>query len=317
MSLRFRPATTDPADLERAVAYPADGPTDPVPALDAQRVRDELAANQLRPEWTWFAEDEEGRILARALWWGRADSEHPLALDCLQVRPEVSDPADLAVRLLAAGHEAFGIRPLYNLSLPHDWRATPALARAVAWREEAARRAGLTSTVERLRYEWTPEAGTAEPTGRLVFREGTDEEFLDFFARLSRGSLDLHTRAELRTMDAEALARDDLAYYLDCPGERSWWRLAHLPDGTPAGMAIPSRTPYHRNVGYLGVVPELRGKGLIDEVLGEITRFHAAEGADRITATTDTVNRPMAAAFDRAGYRVTEIRLVLEEPSGP
>ncbi|MEJ8643402.1 GNAT family protein [Streptomyces sp. MS1.HAVA.3] len=159
-----------------------------------------------------------------------------------------------------------------------------------------------------------PAAGTTEPTGRLVFRDGTDEEFLDAFVRLSAGSLDLHTQSELRSMDAEQLAREDVEFYVDCPGERSWWRLAHLPDGTLAGMAIPSATPYHRNVGYLGVVPEQRGRGLIDEILGEITRFHAAEGAERITATTDTVNVPMAAAFDRAGYEVTEIRLVLEEP---
>ncbi len=80
-------------------------------------------------------------------------------------------------------------------------------------------------------------------------------------------------------------------------------------------MAIPSATPYHRNVGYLGVVPEQRGRGLIDEILAEITRFHAAAGAERITATTDTVNVPMAAAFDRAGYAVTQIRLVLGIPS--
>ncbi|MEU9298974.1 GNAT family N-acetyltransferase [Streptomyces sp. NPDC048269] len=308
----FRAATADPTDLDRAVAYPADGP---VPALTAEKIREELAAGQFRPEWTWFAEDEDGEVLARALWWGRADSERPIALDCLQVRASVADPAAVAAGLLAAGHAAFGALPLYNLSLPRGWRTDPALTEAVSWRQEAAYKTGLTNEIERLRYEWTPAAGTAGPTGRLVFREGTDEEFLEAFVRLSHGSLDAHTRAELRSMDAEQLAREDIAFYRDCPGERSWWRLAHLPDGTPAGMAIPSATPYHRNVGYLGVVPEQRGQGLIDEVLAEITRFHAAAGADRITATTDTVNVPMAAAFDRAGYEVTEIRLVLEAPS--
>ncbi|MFE6835445.1 GNAT family N-acetyltransferase [Streptomyces sp. NPDC057705] len=309
----FRAATADPADLDRAVAYPADGP---VPALTAGKIREELAENQIRPEWIWFAEDEDGEILARALWWGRSDSEQPIALDCLQVRACVADPAGLAAGLLDAGHAAFGKLPGYNASLPRGWRADPELAAAVAWRQEAAYKTGLTREIERLRYEWTPAAGTAEPTGRLVFRDGTDEEFLDAFVRLSAGSLDLHTQTELQSMEAEQLAREDVEFYLDCPGERSWWRLAHLPDGTLAGMAIPSATPYHRNVGYLGVVPEQRGQGLIDEILGEITRFHAAEGAQRITATTDTVNLPMAAAFDRAGYEVTEIRLVWEEPSG-
>ncbi|MFE9464304.1 GNAT family N-acetyltransferase [Streptomyces virginiae] len=309
----FRAATADPADLDRAVAYPADGP---VPALTAEKVREELAENRIRPEWIWIAEDEEGEILARALWWGRGDSERPIALDCLQVRASVADPAAVAAGLLEAGHAAFGKRPGCNVSLPRGWRADPELAAAVAWRQEAAYRTGLTREIERLRYEWTPAAGTAGPTGRLVFRDGTDEEFLDAFIRLSAGSLDLHTQTELQSMEAEQLAREDIEFYLDCPGERSWWRLAHLPDGTLAGMAIPSATPYHRNVGYLGVVPEQRGQGLIDEILGEITRFHAAEGAQRITATTDTVNIPMAAAFDRAGYEVTEIRLVWEEPSG-
>ncbi|MFD9574495.1 GNAT family N-acetyltransferase [Streptomyces sp. NPDC059982] len=316
--MHFRAASADPTDrvglagpADRAAAYPADGP---VAALGADRVREEFAAHRLRPEWTWFAEDEDGEPLARALWWGRADSERPVALDCLQVREGVADPAALAAGLLEAGHTAFGAVPGYHLSLPRDWRADPALAAAVAWRREGARRAGLTRETERLRYEWTPAAGTAAPTGRLVFREGTDEEFLEAFARLSRGSLDLNTRSELATMTEEEFARADFAFYLDCPGERAWWRLAHLPDGTLAGMAIPSATPYHRNVGYLGVVPEQRGRGLIDEVLAEITRFHAAAGAERVTATTDTVNVPMAAAFDRAGYEVTEIRLVLEAP---
>ncbi|WP_030762282.1 GNAT family N-acetyltransferase [Streptomyces sp. NRRL F-2664] len=308
----FRAATADPADLDRAAAYSADGP---VPALTADRIREELEGNRFRPEWTWFAEDGDGRVLARALWWGRADSEQPIALDCLQVRASVADPAAVAAGLLAAGHAAFGALPSYNISLPRGWREEPDLAAAVAWRREAASRTGLTREIERLRYEWTPTAGTPAPTGRLVFRDGTDEEFLDAFVRLSDGSLDLHTQTELQSMDAQRLAREDVQFYLDCPGERAWWRLAHLPDGRLAGLAIPSATPYHRNVGYLGVVPEQRGHGLIDEILAEITRFHASQGAERITATTDTVNLPMAAAFDRAGYDVTEIRLVLEAPA--
>ncbi|KOU27292.1 hypothetical protein ADK94_01805 [Streptomyces sp. XY593] len=298
--------------MDRAVAHPADGP---VPALTTEKIREELAGNRMRPEWIWTAEDEDGEILARALWWGRADSERPIALDCLQVGAAVADPAAVAAGLLDAGHAAFGKRPGYNISLPRGWRADPELAAAVAWRREAANRTGLTREIERLRYEWTPAAGTAGPTGRLVFREGTDEEMLDAFVRLSRGSLDLATQHELELMDAEQLAREDFEFYRDCPGERSWWRLAHLPDGRLAGLAVPSATPYHRNVGYLGVVPEQRGQGLIDEILAEITRFHAAGGAERITATTDTVNLPMAAAFDRAGYEVTEIRLVLEDPA--
>lgn len=82
-------------------------------------------------------------------------------------------------------------------------------------------------------------------------------------------------------------------------------------------MAIPSATPYSVNVGYLGVVPELRGRGYVDEVLAEITRIHAANGETRVTATTDVGNAPMAAAFRRAGYRNTEIRINLSNDLRP
>jgi RimJ/RimL family protein N-acetyltransferase len=273
-----------------------------------------LAAHRFRPEWIWLAEDDGAEVLARALWWGRSDSTRPLALDYLDIRPDVADPAALGAALLAAGHTAFGSRPQYNISLPRDWRSRPEVATTARQRIEAGNRAGLTREIERLRYEWTPGAGLAAPTDRLVFTEGTDEEFLDTFQRLSAGSLDVQTQRDLETADPAELAREDMRFYLECPGERSWWRLARLPAGTLVGLAIPSATPYHRNVGYVGVVPEWRGKGLIDDLLAEITRFHAAAGADRITATTDTNNWPMAAAFDRAGYRVTEIRLVLEAP---
>lgn len=154
--MRFFAATADPTALDRALAYPADGP---VAALTAERIREEIDANQFRPEWIWLAEDEDGYILARALWWGRADSERPIALDCLQVRSTVADPAALATGLLDAGHATFGTRPLYNVSLPGDWRARSELAQAVAWRRESGARAGLSREIERLRYEWTPAAG--------------------------------------------------------------------------------------------------------------------------------------------------------------
>jgi hypothetical protein len=61
----------------------------------------------------------------------------------------------------------------------------------------------------------------------------------------------------------------------------------------------------------------MRGHRYIDDILAEITRFHAANGAHRITATTDMTNLPMAAAFERAGYRNYETGLVLSGPRRP
>ncbi len=301
-----------PAEMKDPVGFTVD---DPVGSVDDDRFRAEAAAGRMRPEWTWFA-DDGSRIVARALWWGRSDSERPLALDCLHVLSGVPDRTALATELLVRGHAEFGAAPEFNLRLPDGWRDDPDIAAAVAWRTGAATAAGLTDAVERLQYEWTPAGGVPAPSGRLVFRPGQDEEFLAVFRRVAVGSLDVETQRDVATIGVDRQARADLEFYLSCPGERSWWRLAETTGGELVGFAIPSATPYCRNVGYLGVVPELRGRGYVDDLLGEITRFHAAGGADSITATTDVSNAPMAAAFERANYPVTEVVMVFQAPSG-
>jgi RimJ/RimL family protein N-acetyltransferase len=99
------------------------------------------------------------------------------------------------------------------------------------------------------------------------------------------------------------------------PGDRGWWFTASTPGGQPVGFGVPSRNSEVPVVGYLGVLPEHRGYGYIDDILAELTRILAAEAqADVIHADTDLTNGPMAAAFERAGYRNTARRVVLSAP---
>ncbi|WP_419994651.1 GNAT family N-acetyltransferase [Streptomyces boninensis] len=321
--MKFRPATAD--DTERVAAVTVD---EPVGWIAADRYRDELRQGMYRPEWTWLAEDDDGRLVGRALWWGQAAAAHPVDLDCLWVDASVAGREKVAAELLSAGLGAFaaggagagadggagaGARkpPVFTLKVAPGWRADPAAAAAVGWRREAAAAAGLGRYVERLQLAWTPAAGLPASGGRLRFAPASDEAFLAMFRRIAVGSLDDGTRENVAARGAEAAAQDDMDFYLNCLGERGWWRLAYdAEDGELVGLAIPSATPYARNVGYLGVLPERRGHGYIDEVLAEITRFQAETGAEQITATTDMGNVPMAAAFERAGYAVTEIRIV-------
>ena len=98
--------TTD-ADLDRILAWPV---TEPVGVVPADRYRDEAARHQYRPEWTWIAEDE-GRILARAIWWGFGDAATPLVLDCVSASASLppgggAGRAAVAARLIAAGQQA-------------------------------------------------------------------------------------------------------------------------------------------------------------------------------------------------------------------
>jgi RimJ/RimL family protein N-acetyltransferase len=308
-----RPATA--ADLDRVLAWTVEAP---VSWVAADMYRAEATEQRHRPQWTWITEDEAGRVSARAVWWGRTDSERPAVLDCLSVAESVVDPVAVAAGLLDTAHAAFGTLPMYQIKLATGWADDPRAVAAVAWRREAAYAAGLTHEVQRLQYEWSPADGIPASSGRLVFRpEPDDAVMLEMFRRIAAGSLDAETRRSFAAVGATATARKELAFYLDAPGDRGWWRLAYTPDGQLAGLAIPSATPYGPNVGYLGVLPEMRGNGYVDDILAEVTRVHAERGATRITATTDFGNTPMAAAFGRAGYRNVQARIVLSAPTVP
>lgn len=307
--------STTAADLGTVTGITLD---EGVGSIAADGYLDEAAQGRYRPAWTWIAE-LDGRPVGRALWWGQASDEHPVALDCLQVDADVPDRAAVASGLLAAGLRAFAEAgaprpPLYNLTVATAWRDDPEVAAAVAWRRTAALAAGLTEEVERLRLEWTPADGVPSGGDRLVYDMAGDEEFLAVLRRVAVGSLDDQTRRNLAARGPDATARDELDFYLGCPGDRAWWRLARTPDGRLAGLVIPSATPYHRNIGYLAVLPEMRGQGLVDDLLAWATRLHATAGAKVVTATTDTTNAPMATAFARAGFRTAQRRLIWSAP---
>ncbi len=293
---------------------------DPIGWIDAQRYRRDVVSGSYRANRIWLAEDNTGRIVACAVWWGFCDGEHPLGLDGLYVDSAVGDRVALGAALLQAGHAAFLSRgaqdiPRYDLFLKPGWRRDSAVCSEVEWRRAAAQSAGLTDEVERLRYEWTPDAGLEQSSGRLLFSpEPDDNVFLGAFRRVAVGSLDQDTRRGLTRLGLERQARETLACYRGMPGKRDWWRVAHLADGNLVGFTIPSANEDHPVVGYLGVVPELRGHGYAGDLLAEATRILAAHGAERIRADTDTTNLPMAATFERGRYRCFGVRLVFSTP---
>ncbi|MEV4550460.1 GNAT family N-acetyltransferase [Nonomuraea wenchangensis] len=304
----FRTAVGD--DLDRLLGCVVD---ESVSWAHPDRLLSFLESGHYRYDRVWLALDEDtGDILARAVWWGFPDGR-PLALDCVHVHPSVRDRVALAAELLERGHAAFGDRPAYHVFLSEGWREDPKAAPALAWRKEAVGRAGLTDELERLRLAWTAGEPVPEPSDRLVFRgEDDDEAFVAAFRRVAEGTLDHATRLSLRTMDPEEQARQEVADYREMPGDRSWWRLAYsAADGSLVGVALPSANNAGPVVGYLGVVPEHRGHGYVDDLLGEITRCHAERGVERVAADTDRGNTPMVKAFERAGYRTFAIRLVL------
>ena len=299
------------SDHERILSFVL---RDPIGWVDEQTYRQYLASGSYGPDRIWLAEDN-GRVVACAVWYGARPSDHSLILDCFWVDPDVGDRVALGAAVLQAGHTALQSNPPnipeYHLFLKTGWRQDLDTCVELEWRRRAAGSAGLTQELERLRYEWTSDTGV-KPPGRLLFSaEPEDDVFLDVFRRVAVGSLDQETREGVAHFGAEGQARSTLAFYHGMRGDRAWWRIARTRDGELVGVTIPSANEDFPVIGYLGVVPEQRGHGYAVELLTEATRILAAHGARKIRSDTDTTNVPMATAFERAGYRNFAVRLIV------
>ncbi|GAA3119020.1 RimJ/RimL family protein N-acetyltransferase [Kribbella aluminosa] len=285
-----------------------------VNTVTAERYREYVAAGYYKHDWSWVAE-ENGAIQALAIWWGVPDEQHPYSIDGLyyvggddQV-PVWTELLKHAVASRPDGQEP----PEYHFFLDSDWENEPDVVAALEPRMEAAAAVGMTSVTDRLRYEWKPAYGLPQRSTRLRFEPADDEAFVDVFMRVSQGSLDASTAREIARLGVEQAAREELAMYKSMPGDRGLWRVAY--DGAElVGFAMPSANAGGPVVGYLGVVPEHRGRGLSDDLLAEITHLLAETGAEQIRADTDFGNVPMARSFERLGYRKFAVRRVLSFP---
>ncbi|SEG09246.1 Acetyltransferase (GNAT) family protein [Actinacidiphila yanglinensis] len=261
------------------------------------------AGGEYRPEWSWVAL-RDGVVVARAAWWAKPGDAEPVALDWF----------DFADGEEAAAVELLRAAPLfaeYGIVLPSGWREHPAPRAAYEARAAAAEAAGMRKLVERYRYTWTAgEDPLPERTGRLVYRpEPDDGAFRAVMARIMTGTLDAHDRMNLDAHGLDTALDETLAVLDWMPSPNDWRRVAYTPQGEVVGVHIPARNPAMACIGFIAVVPEQRGRGYAYDLLVECTHDLVERGADRIAAATDQPNFPMARAFARAGYPITQERV--------
>ncbi|MEV5876473.1 GNAT family N-acetyltransferase [Streptomyces sp. NPDC052101] len=256
-----------------------------------------------RADWQRIAV-RDGRTVARAAWWGRAEDPEPLVINWFDV---AEGEAEAGAELLRTAPWQTGE---LELDLPSGWRADPRLRAAADIRAAAAHAAGYAPLVERFLYRWTPDQGLPERPGRLVFApEPDDAVFFDLLRRIHSVTLDAHARRAIEQGGPDLAAQQELDVLRWLPSPRAWWRIARTPDGETAGIHIPARNPSGPCVGFIGVVPQQRGHGYAYDLLAECTHFLAGQGAEFIAAATDQTNAPMAAHFTTAGYPVVRERI--------
>ncbi|MDF2562824.1 MAG: N-acetyltransferase [Microbacterium sp.] len=272
-------------------------------------IADDLEQGRRRLEWTWLAIRDD-RLIGRLALWSPSGSTDATQFDVFDLDDALSDDEqrEIGAALLEAAHTQViagqATPPEFARYLAADWRERPAERRATETIMALLESSGARFVVERLRLQWEPKAGLPTPDPRLDFRGfESDDELLDLTTRALAGTLDAHSRGELGQASPRDVARaqfdEEFARYST---PREWWRVAVDGAGEAVGFVFPARNSYHHIIAYVGVLPEHRGNGFIDGILGEGTRVLAEAGAPHIRASTDVGNLPMANAFARAGY---------------
>lgn len=279
-----------------------DAHPDPLSAAEGHR------ETVFRAEWKRVAL-RDGAVVARGAWWGGPDDTQPVNINWFDVA-EGEEEAGAALLRSAPWQVEL------EINLPGDWREDPDLKAAAEARFAAARAAGYTLLVERFQYRWTPDLGLPERPGRLRFSpEPDDAVFFDALRRIHSATYDAHALRAIEEGGLDKAAQEELDFFHWCPSPREWWQVAHTPDGELAGIHIPAHNPSGPTIGFIGVVPEQRGHGYAYDLLAECTHHLVEHGAERVTASTDRGNAPMAAHFAKAGFPIVKERVNFSPPA--
>ena len=268
-----------------------------------------FSAGSMRPEWCFVLEEEEGRTLGRVAFWTLPGMGEPFALVLLDISWD-GDYVGVGTRLLKdVLNEA---RRLGSKEIEHVLD-TPPMQPQFQYHPE--RRDALLQSVgfafkrETERFEWQGE-GPPVVSKRLYFRtleEVGEEALVDAMERVSEGTLDREIREERERLGSQGAAREFFEDAQRVKYEPSWWHLAYSSEGELVGLTMPSEPPGFLTIFYIGVVPEMRGRGYVDDLLADVTSTllsaRAKSGNQKpLRADTDVASAPMATAFERAGW---------------
>jgi len=267
-----------------------------------------FAAGSMRPEWCFVAEGDVERPLGRVAFWTLPGMEEPFALVLIDVAD--GDYAGVGRSLLR--HVLEEARALGAGEIEHvvdDPPMPPQFQNNAQKRIELLEDVGFTFRRATGRFEWQ-EGEPPTTTGRLSFRTLPDvgeDTFVEAMMKVSEGTLDQEIREERERLGAKPAARDFFDDARRVEHDPSWWRLAYSQDGQLVGLVMPAEPPGFLTIFYVGVVPAMRGRGYVDDLLasGTATLLEARNrgGNEKpLRADTDVANAPMAAAFERTGW---------------
>jgi ribosomal protein S18 acetylase RimI-like enzyme len=266
--------------------------------------RDVLEEGSTRPEWSFIAESD-GEVLARAGFLSQeppADAPVEIYLFGLWVEWDKPLAVSAAVQMLKTA-----LPVVASVGAPVDARTNPAVHPDYEQRRALFDAAGMGIFQEKQGHYWQAGATAMPlPSSRLSFRAYAELPRHEFLATLSlgpAGTLDRNDRYYYELTGPVGWAKV-MEGFLG-PGDEATWKVGYDASGTPIGYVMLSAFDEDETgtIAHIGVVPDQRGNGYVNDLLAETTADATRRGFTSILSDTDVLNAPMIAAFERAGHR--------------
>ena len=165
--------------------------------------------------------------------------------------------------------------------------------------------AGFELLQEKEGFAWHETASRPQPSDRLTFRslrEVGRSAYRDAVASTATGTLDRNDQYYISLCGPGPWA-EELIGFLSPEDEASAF-VGYTRDGRVAGFVmVASFDAETWTIVHIGVVPEQRGHGYVDDLLARADAAARERGFRSGLSDVDVRNAPMIAAMERAGHR--------------
>lgn len=138
---------------------------------------------------------------------------------------------------------------------------------------------------ETIRFEWKDIQTEITSSNQLTFRsldEVGDDAFIVAIAQVSSQSLDRSRKQNQAKLGEKQDALKQFNMLKAFKYQPTWWQLAYNFEQTLIGLIMPTENDGGATIGYIGVVPEHRGKRYVNDLLMQGTLTLKSNGAVRI-----------------------------------
>lgn len=300
--ISIRTITADEIDYFVSLADP---PAEEHGAIDKRILLRLWEADTLRPERCFVAE-QNGELVGRVCY---GDYEHPKEVEPFQIKLPWSGNHEVVGEALMRE----SLQAVAAAGMTHVTREFNSDLKNVHAQMAALHSVGIPVVQEMHGFLWRIPKPQPTTTDRLQFRsldEVGEDAFLAVIEQVSRSTLDRSIQLEANQHGIDSFARWMFDIIKETTAsESAWWQLAYTQQGDVVGFVVPVYFPPPNsdvetvgNIAYLGIVPEQRGNGYIDDLLACGTKTLLDYGIKEIFAQTDVENTPMIRAFERVGY---------------